>query len=348
MLAGTDDNLSTLTLPAEESVPSPSPQDDLQAGIDDSKSSRSKAKAPSSSKNENSPSVNTSKPPVPSTSSGKVQKQGYPLYPSITQLLHENGVSSAEAEKIPASGPKGRLLKGDVLGYLGRISSTYSSEQSARITKLGHLDLSNVEPAPPKAMAPSQPSKAQARKVPESESEPTNTEIAIPISLSSVISVQNRIQATLGITLPLSTFIARATELANNDLPRSAATGPSADDLFNQILGLNSVSTRTSRGNYLPQVSALPETPSMERADLRRQPDVYEMLTGPSSVSTRVLEVPRPGITDGSKTGDLSNVFSVSAAKGDEKRARSFLERVKTILQVEPGKLVLLSEQVDR
>lgn len=342
MLAEIDDDLSMLTLPAEESAPNPSPQDDLKSGADVSKSPESQTKIASSSKAEDSPSLKPSKPAVPSTSSGKPQKQRYPLYPSIAQLLHENGLSSSEAENIPASGPKGRLLKGDVLGYLGRISSTYSSEQSTRITKLGHLDLSNVQPAPPKAMAPSRPSKAQALRAPEPENEPTDTEIAIPISLSSVIAVQNRIKLTLGVTLPLSTFIARATKLANDDLPRSVVTRPSADELFNQVLGLNNVSTKISRGNYLPQVTALPAKSFMERAGPRRQPDAYEMLTGTSSTaSARGVSVPPPGIIAGSKTGESTNVFSVSAAKGEEKRARTFLERVKTILQVEPGRLVL-------
>ena len=35
------------------------------------------------------------------------------------------------------------------------------------------------------------------------------------------------------------------------------------------------------------------------------------------------------------------NVFSVSVPKGDEKRGRIFLERVKTVLEVEPGRLVV-------
>lgn len=341
VLADIDDDLSTLTLPAAESAPTPSEQED-KASINASKSSESHASASPSSGAEDS-STKPSNPPAPSTSPGRPQKQLYPLYPSIAQLLHENGLSSSEADKIPASGPKGRLLKGDVLGYLGRISSTYSSEQSTRITKLGHLDLSNVKPAPSKAMALSQPSKAQAQKGPGPELEPTDTEVAIPISLSSVISVQQRIQATLGVTLPLSTFIARATELANDDLPRSAATKPTADELFNDVLGLNNVSTKTSKARYAPQITALPTKPFTERAGPRRQQDIYDMLTGRSSTTalTKKFGIQPPGMMAGSKTGESTNVFSVSAAKGEEKRARVFLERVKTILQVEPGRLVL-------
>lgn len=343
MLAETEDDLSTLTLPAEESAPTPSPQEDLKSWDDASKSPESQAEAPPSSKAEDSPPINSSKPPELPASSGRPQKQRFPLYPSIAQLLHENGLSSTEANKIPASGPKGRLLKGDVLGYLGRISSTYSSEQSTRITKLGHLDLSKVKPAPPKEMGPSQSSKAQAHKAPEPELEPTDTDVAIPVSLSSVISVQRRIRSTLGVTLPLSTFIARATELANDDLPRSTATELTADELFNDVLGLNNVNTKISRGRYMPQITALPTKPFTGRAGLRRQPDVYDTLssTPSTTASTKNAGLPPPGIMAGSKSGESTNVFSVSAAKGEEKRARVFLERVKTILQVEPGRLVL-------
>lgn len=342
MLAETDDDLSTLTLSAEDSAPTPSPQEDHKSGIDASSLSESQAEAPPSSRTEDPP-TRKSKFPTHSPSSSKPQKQRYPLYPSIAQLLHENGLSSSEADKIPASGPKGRLLKGDVLGYLGKISPTYSFEQSTRITKLGHLDLSNVKPAPSKAMAPSQSSKAQGQEAPEAELESIDTEVAIPISLSSVISVQRRIQATLGVTLPLSTFIARATELANDDLPRSTATKPTANELFNDVLGLKHVSAKTSRGRYMPQITALPAKPITDRAGPRRQPDIYDILTGTSSTTalTKGTRLPPPGIMAGSNGADSTNVFSVSAAKGEEKRARVFLERVKTILQVEPGKLVL-------
>ena len=342
MLAETDDELSTLSIPAEESAPIPSPQEDLRSSIDASKSSESQTKAPPSSKAEDS-STKAPKSPSPSTSSGKHQKQYAPLYPSIAQLLHENGLSSSEANKIPPSGPKGRLLKGDVLAYLGRISASYSSDQSARITKLGHLDLRNVKPAPSKVTAPSQPSKFQAQRAPEPELEPNDIEIAIPISLSSVISVQKRIQATLGVTLPLSTFIARATELANESLPCSAALKSIADELFNDVLGLSNVSIKTSRGRYMPQITAMPMKTFAERAGPRRQPDVYDMLTGRSTTtaSTRNTGIPPPSTIACSKTGESTNVFSVGAAKGEEKRARVFLERVKTILQVEPGRLIL-------
>lgn len=307
-------------------------------------SSRSHAEFHSSAKSHDAPSTNSPNPERPSRSSGRPQKQTYPLYPSVAQLLREKGIPTSEADKIPASGPKGRLLKGDVLAYLGTISSSYSSDQSARISKLGHLDLSNVQPAAPKE-SPKAKAAVPSEQLPLLEAiqmEPPKSEIAVPISLSSVISVQQRIQTTLGVTLPLSTFIARAAELANDGLPRSAAASPTADELFNDVLGLNKVSRKTSKGYYIPQITALPKEATMDRAMPQRPSDVYDILTGTAaSKPSNSPGILPPGIMAGSKPGDATNIFSVLAQRGEEKRARVFLERVKTVLQVEPGRLIL-------
>ncbi len=334
IIAETDDDLSTLSLPAEEPFQASSPQETLKSGIDTSKSSEPQAEAPPTSKAEDTPPPKSSQPSSKSSQpASKPQKQTYPLYPSIAQLLHEKGLMS-EADQIPASGPKGRLLKGDVLAYLGQINKSYPSQQSARITKLGHLDLSNIKAVPSKPIEPSPP-KAPKEPTPEP---PTDTKIAIPISLSSVLQVQDRIQQTLGVTLPLSTFLTRAIELANDDLPSSAK--PTADDLFNDVLGLSKIGARKmSRGRYMPQITALPSKP-FQRPAPRRERDIYDILAGVKEEGRKGGVIP-PGMMGGSKEGDSTNVFSVSAKTGEEKRARVFLKRVKTILQVEPGRLIL-------
>lgn len=246
---------------------------------------------------------------------------------------------------IPASGPKGRLLKGDVLAYLGRISKSYPAEQSARITKLGHLDLSNIQAAPPSETSAKSLNREPTTPSLQSQPEPSETEVAVPISLSAVISAQKRIQDSLGVTLPLSTFLARATELANDNLPRSTAA-PTADELFNDVLGLGNVNSSTSAGTFVPQITALPSQPMTSKPvkPQRVAEDIYDILaetsTNGSRKSTQNLPPP-PGIMGGSRARDSTNVFSVRAPKGEERRARVFLERVKTILQVEPGRLVL-------
>jgi hypothetical protein len=222
-------------------------------------------------------------------------------------------------------------LKGDVLSYLGSIDSSYSAEQSARIKKMAHLDLSNIKIAAPKA-AP--PPKAEAASSVEEALE-TIAEVTVPISLSQVLATQKRIQETLGVTMPLSTFIARATEIANEDLPLSRHRKLTSDELFNSVLGLDKLSPKTSRGRFIPQITALPPVAPVTPIKLK-QPDIIDILAGTKKATTAAVPVePTPG-------AGAVNVFSVIVPKGEEeKRAKVFLERVKTILQVEPGRLVL-------
>ena len=282
--------------------------------------------------------------------SGPAQNKKYPLYPSVIALIHENHIPESDIEKISASGPNGRLLKGDVLAYLGAIPSDYSSKQSSRIQHLSHLDLSNIklaEKAPPKpADTPAAAGVASILEPP-----PVST-ISLAISLSAVLATQKRIETTLGVTIPLSTFLARATDLANDDLPRTKASLSSPDDLFNAVLGLDVLNSPTSRGTYMPQISAFPppssivgsSTPVPSRKST--QPDIIDILSGkakPSPSSRHVSASSSKSSLNGSasSTGGALNLFSVTVPKGEERRARTFLERVKTVLQVEPGRLVL-------
>lgn len=261
-------------------------------------------------------------------------KQTYPLYPSVAHLLQEKGIPASEADKIPASGPKGRLLKGDVLAYLGTISASYASDLSKRISNLSHLDLSNIQLA-----APPTPKEKAATTAPQIPRREPDTVVAVSISFKAVLDVQRRIQETLGITLPLSEFIARATEIANDDLPRPANYKPSADELYNQVLGLDKLNSQVSRGNYLPQVQALPPAAgatSLPDFGTVNEVDIFDILAGKPSPA-KAFEAP----VTRHAGGEADTVVSVLAPGGEEKRAKVFLERVKTILQVEPGRLVL-------
>lgn len=264
--------------------------------------------------------------------SGKAQKQTYPLFPSIIQLLHENGIDESKVHEIPATGPKGRLLKGDVLVYLGKAKADSASSVEERYNKLAHLDLSNIKVAAKKEVKKSaeKPAKPAAPVV-------EDLQVTLPISLAQVIEVQSKVQDTLGAFLPLSAFIARATEVANDELPLAADYKPSADELFNQVLGLDSVSSQGSKGHYLPQISALPPPASLsQRSFTAAKPDIIDILTGGSASKKAPTPSSRPA---GLSTG--VNVFSLKVPKAEEQRAKVFLERVKTVLENEPGRLVL-------
>lgn len=352
VLAEAGDDVSSLEIPAEDTTPSkPSSSQEPSAEKDqpahkDTKSSEPATETETSNKDTSSES---------SEPSSRRPNQKYPFYPSVAHLLHEHNISPSDASKIPTSGPNGRLLKGDVLAHLGNIKKDYSTSQSARITKLGHLDLSNIQRAPARSPEPTKDQPApRSASTPAPPPQEPDTQIALPISLTAVLATQRRIQESLGLTLPLSTFIARASEIANQGLPRAQAP-PTADELFEAVLGLDKVAapgikpkSRTSRGSYVPHVTAL----APDVAAPRRRPrassggkasDIMDVLIGAA----------RPQMTASSNSGrniphtigvaspSSKNVFSVAASKGEEARARTYLQRVKTVLEAEPGRLVL-------
>ncbi|KAL4810212.1 hypothetical protein BDV18DRAFT_54682 [Aspergillus unguis] len=266
-----------------------------------------------------------------STSAPQTQNPAYPLYPSVSQLLHEKGIPESEVSKIPASGPKGRLLKGDVLAYLGVIPSDYPSSQASRIEKLAHLDLSNIKIAPPPA--PAAPETAPAPEKPVARAPPTIS-VAVSISLSTVLSVQKKLQESVGVTIPLSTFLARATDLANDDLPRSPYAKQTASEIFDELLGAQPI--QASRGEYIPELNAV-EASTEARPTQTVKEDLIDFLSGAATPK----RAPRVAQTTSYETQQALNVFSLTVPEGEEKRARTFLERVKTLLTIEPARLVI-------
>ncbi len=338
VLAEPGDDITSLEMPPDDSKPTPKHEKKEQKSTAESSES-----APSKS----------SEPPESASSSSKRlagagQNTKYPLYPAVTALIHANHIPETEIPRIPATGPNGRLLKGDVLSYLGRIQADYSSTQSKRIQHLAHMDLSNIKLAPTTEKKPELKSEPPA--APSPPRTPTETSISLSISLSEVLKVQKRIQDTLGVSMPLSTFLARAVDIANDDLPKPKTAKPSSNDLFNAVLGLDSI-PKTSRGGYIPQITALPGAsaaflkgpmPARSTRTGGKTPDIIDILTGkgPAKPSRKAGSKLDTGTTASPSTGAM-NVFSVTVPAGEERRARTFLERVKTVLQVEPARLVL-------
>jgi pyruvate/2-oxoglutarate dehydrogenase complex dihydrolipoamide acyltransferase (E2) component len=315
------DDLSTLEIPKEES---PAPKKEAEAPKEQPKQEKTEPQPVPKEERTSKP----AKPDVSQAPSGKASKQTYPLYPSVQHLLEVHGLPKEEADKIPATGPNGRLLKGDVLAYVGQINNSYPSELASRFTKLSHLDLSNIKPMAKKP-APKAAAAPEALII-----EDLPVEVALPVSLTAVMECQKRVKDSIGVFLPLSTFVARAAELANEDLPKSKLAKPSADELFNAVLGLDKVAGRYSRGHFVPQVTALPPTNFAKRVPAPRKSDVLDILAGKKSS-------PKASVRGAAGVAGPLNVFSVSVPKGDEKRGRVFLERVKTVLEVEPGRLVV-------
>ncbi|KAF2751919.1 hypothetical protein M011DRAFT_473218 [Sporormia fimetaria CBS 119925] len=269
------------------------------------------------------PSQAASKPSA-QASKAQAQKQKYPLYPAVQHLLLQNGLSKDEADKIPATGRNGRLLKGDVLAYLGRVEQAYVEQQSARIGKLAHLDLSNIKLAAPK---PAPPKETAAAEAPRTIEKP-EVEIALPVSLGAVLKYQK------GLNMPVSTLVARAAARANRNLPVSKTAKPSADELFNAVLGLNKGHKKgISRGHFVPRMSA---APSPSRRSGASKPDILDILSGKKATPRK----PSLAAVVTAKTGVETRVFSVSVPKGDERRGQVFLEQFRHLLEKAPEQLV--------
>ena len=313
VVAESGDDLGSLELPADE-------QQAQQASAPEQEP---KKEEPASKP------ADTSAQRVASTGSHAVR---YPLLPSVGHIVKEKGLSEEDLSKIHPTGPGGRLLKGDVLAYVGTISAGTPATVSSRFEKLAQLDLSNIKIAEKKAAPPAAKEAEAAPKSPIVE----KLEINVPVSLSKVVEVQNRIQNTLGVFLPLSTFISRAAEVANDELPL-ADRQPTADELFDQVLGLDKVkAAKGSRGVYLPQVSAIPPPSSFPPTPAPKTDIIDALAPKPKKATTGGPSIAAvPGLSSG------ANVFSLVVPKAEEKRAYVFLERCKLILEKEPGRLVL-------
>lgn len=315
------DDISALEMPSDEPRPSQASREVAQSPSKDDTQQKKGEKDEVKSRE-------TTDATAQSTHS-EARGHDRPSSVAVNVLLHQHGLSASDLGKITATGPKGRLLKGDILAYLGKINKDSPAKIEKHLSRLAHLDLSNIQIM----KQPAKESKADPpAKAPE-PAQPEITELSIPISLSAVITTQKRVQDTLGIFLPLSTFINRASELANEGLPMSKHQ-PTADDLFNAVLGLDQV-PKSSRGDFFPNISGI--TPSVRTLKPRKQPDIIDLLAPKQS---------KPKQSPGSRNSapgisPAANIFSVLAESGEERRAEEYLERMKLVLEQEPGRLVL-------
>lgn len=308
VIAEPDDDISSLEIPADKApaatVESAAPQSE-DAPAPEKRSAKSSAGAVA----------------------GEVREVKYPLLPSVQALVKHHGLDAATIGQITPTGPSGRLLKGDILAHLGSIRPEAPGDLSALFTQRSHLDLSNIKVAPPKEKAPSPPKPAE-----EAPAVPASAEVSVPVSMAGVLEVQRKIQGSVGTFLPLSTFISRATEVANEELP-PAPHEPTADELFNAVLGIESAQQAGTRGAYVPKISVL-RSPLMSRTAAKKA-DIIDILSAGNKRASPPQPLTVPGLSS------ETNIFSLEVPRAEEKRAKEFLGRVKLVLEGEPGRLVL-------
>ncbi|KAG5983345.1 hypothetical protein E4U55_000177 [Claviceps digitariae] len=334
VLAEAGDDIKTLEIPKDEQRQ----QSSSSSSNCSSPSPPTKEHASSESKNKQSSSNEPAAGVGAGTASNEVHEQRYPLMPSVETLVHQHGLSKDDVSRIKPTGPNGRLLKGDVLAHLGSISADSPAALSSMFKKLAHLDLSNIKVAEKKPVVP-------AAQTPKAQTAPQvlSSEINVSVSLAKVVEVQHRIQETLGVFMPLSTFIRRAAEVANDNLP-PAKRAPTANELFDQVLGLDKIkAAKGTRGVYLPHISAVPlrtlsDRPVRTAASSNKKADIIDLLTSKSKPE-QAARVPGISTVPGLSSG--LNVFSLVVPREEEHRAHVFLEQCKAILEKEPGQLVL-------
>lgn len=109
-------------------------------------------------------------------------------------LLHRNSLTKDDIPKIPVTGPRGRLLKGDVLAYVGAISKEGPANIESIVDRLSHLDLSNIKvkqapaPTPEKETAGDKKAAASAKPI------MSETDIQIEVCLEKLMKFQNEVQ----------------------------------------------------------------------------------------------------------------------------------------------------------
>ncbi|CDK26745.1 unnamed protein product [Kuraishia capsulata CBS 1993] len=177
-----EDDLATLTYPEEESA-KPAPA--------------AAATPPPAKKEEPKPAKSTEAPassgPASSTSSGVLSKANpsQKFFPSVELLLEKNSISHDEAlQKIQASGPNGRILKGDVLAYLGEIPTEAVTSIASFINGRTHLDLSNIKLKEAAPEAKSESPKADAA-APAAKAKPEPVKVSKSYTLPEDITIKS-------------------------------------------------------------------------------------------------------------------------------------------------------------
>ncbi|KAM5453938.1 pyridoxine biosynthesis protein [Microsporum audouinii] len=275
----------------------------------------------------------------------------YPLYPSVAQLMKQNNIPANDVSKITATGPNGRILKGDVLSYLGSIAANYPADLASQLAKNSRLDLSNIKIAAPQTPSPAVPApqeqsqaKEEAKSVlKEEEAESVfETKVAVPVSFSKLISVRRRIRSSVGVEIPLATFVSRAADIANENLPVQPSSKQRSSALFDEILGQRpsaSAQMTFSRGDYIPEIVSPAEFYGSEVQQSPRQSadDIIYVLTGRSSPKKRTV-----GRAEEADEDKETSIFSLTIPEQEEARAMAFLEKMQVLLEEEPAQLLAL------
>lgn len=228
---------------------------------------------------------------------------------------------------VPASGPKNRITKGDMLVHLGKISQSNVDSITAEIKKLQHLDLSNITVK--KVEAASAP-KAEDKKVeevkPSKPAPPAPTVLKGLFTLGEIESLQISLDDSVGTTPSVKQLVEKASKLALRDVPAYSKAKKSIlnDPVFDSIVA------PSTRGLKPFEVKIAYPVPA-KKSFASSKPDIYDILGSSKKASARV---------------DATDVLVVSVTVngkyvGGEKKAQVYLDRLGFYLSAGRGGLLL-------
>ncbi|RKF60874.1 putative pyruvate dehydrogenase protein X component, mitochondrial [Erysiphe neolycopersici] len=316
VLADVEDDLSKLDLSNEASITTNSSKES------------SDVKPESNNQVNNSAISGSNLESQPDSAHSSGRKQTYPLLPSVQHLMRLHNIDYSQIEKMIPSGPNNRLLKGDVLAFLGQVSKSYPTQLSGKISNLTHLDLSNIKIKAPMIAIP-KITKTTETLAPEPKA---TVILEQPISFENIYDIQKKMKSILGASLSEEKLISRATYIANENLPRPKSYKATKNDLFDAVLGINTKSITQSQ-LFTPTLLTPPILPAPNsKKESPTRIDIIDILSGKK----------RPNSNSNHKKGieSMHKIFKLEVEKNDEEIAKCFLSKLKTTLESQPGNLI--------
>lgn len=275
-------------------------------------------------------------PSKASISGGQAADTKQTLLPSVSGLLSANGISKEDAFKnIKATGPNGRLLKGDILVYLGKASGESLEKLEKEISKNSKLDLSNIEIKSSTEAAPSKVSKdtknaAVSESSPAAPAKPEPVILKQDFSLGDLELLQSTVAGTLGSSIELSRLVEKASKAAYRDIKEF--TKPKRSSLYDPLF--ESIVAPRSSGKPFEISFEYPQQ-TIRRSNKKTSDDIFTLLSSSKGYSTPVS--PRVELSDLLKVTLRVN----DKAPGAIKKAEIYLDRLNFYLGEGKGDLLL-------
>ncbi|KAG0004606.1 pyruvate dehydrogenase complex dihydrolipoamide acetyltransferase component (E2) [Entomortierella chlamydospora] len=246
LLAEEGDDLSKVEIPKAKTAPK----------ADAAPAKEEKKESPSTKKEEPKPSQQTA-----STPSSNL------LSPAVAHLLLQNHIK--DVTTIPSTGPKGRVLKGDVLAFLGKIKPRAAPEptipqpktlpptsQSAPAASKTPAAPASKPAAPGSAFTDTPTSnmrKVIASRLTESKSNVPHSYITRDIVIDNMMKLRHLLADELHVKVSVNDFLIKAASLALRDVPESNVQFVPGGDNAKQIKDIDiSVAVATPTGLITP------------------------------------------------------------------------------------------------